>query len=86
VEIKDIIILILIGFILLSYYKPDTGKQIQDKIASGVSSIVGEAKDTLFGPKCSSVIEEVCADGVTYTNACYAEKAGKETYTPGACT
>ena len=34
---------------------------------------------------CPDVYAPVCADGVTYPNACYAGKAGVTNYTQGAC-
>ncbi|MCB2378974.1 Kazal-type serine protease inhibitor family protein [Hymenobacter sp. BT635] len=35
--------------------------------------------------QCPDVYAPVCANGVTYPNACYAGKAGVTTYTRGAC-
>ncbi|PJJ59831.1 Kazal-type serine protease inhibitor family protein [Hymenobacter chitinivorans] len=35
--------------------------------------------------QCLDVYAPVCANGVTYPNACYAGKAGVTTYTKGAC-
>ncbi|UOQ70074.1 Kazal-type serine protease inhibitor family protein [Hymenobacter cellulosilyticus] len=35
--------------------------------------------------QCLDVYDPVCANGVTYSNACYAAKAGVTTYTRGAC-
>ncbi|TGE14082.1 Kazal-type serine protease inhibitor family protein [Hymenobacter elongatus] len=34
---------------------------------------------------CPDVYAPVCANGVTYPNACYAGKAGVTIYTQGAC-
>ena len=43
----------------------------------------GASADT--STTCPDTVEQVCADGVTYTNSCYAGLAGKTTVTPGAC-
>ena len=34
---------------------------------------------------CLDVYDPVCSNGVTYSNACYARRAGVTTYTKGAC-
>ncbi|RYU82860.1 Kazal-type serine protease inhibitor family protein [Hymenobacter persicinus] len=35
--------------------------------------------------QCLDVYDPVCSNGVTYPNACYAQKAGVTSYTRGAC-
>jgi|GEM_PF-676576 len=63
-----------------------TGACAKDKGAPAPRTAQTQAtSDAKPDYNCLDVYDPVCSNGVTYSNACYARRAGVTTYTHGAC-
>lgn len=81
-DIKTIIIIALIAFMIYWYTNDSGARNLMDQGVDKAKSIVGmgDAKST-----CESNYDPVCASGKTIMNMCYAKAQGITDYIAGAC-
>lgn len=89
-DLKTILIIILIGFIIFTYYKPDQGLGMIEQGVGKTKTLIGEltGSNPFFGSEeCDHDVEAyVCGnDGTTYKNECFAKKNNVYTYVEGRC-
>lgn len=89
----------IIGLVILAYYQytsPDKARELLKPVFGKVQEYLKSPFGNTNAPKdnstaddsgivCTDEINEVCGNGVTYTNSCEAIKAGVYQVTPGAC-
>ncbi|WP_202910561.1 Kazal-type serine protease inhibitor family protein [Hymenobacter sediminis] len=62
-----------------------TGACSKDQVTPAPVTATSQAAAVRPPYQCLDVYDPVCSNGVTYSNACYAHRAGVTTYTKGAC-